>query len=546
MFEQPENIEDMMVPEHLSVNDMQVLGSANWVSPEVYRDYTGEKFLGGFGPTSIFDMDYPTLRARSSQLFTENLYARGLIRRLATNIINRGLSLEAVPDESVLGLPEDSLSGWSEMVENRFAIYADNPDICDFYGVQRFGELQKSVWVEAAVEGDVLCILYTDGDTGLPKLRIVPGSQVVCPIATDVTQSGNTIEHGVELDINRRQVAYWVATDDGGTERIPAFGPNSGRRVAWLYYATDKRVDGVRGEPLLGLILQSIKEIDRYRDSAQRKATVNSLLAMFIKKTKPKMSSLPVTGTTRKQGTVDGVNADGSANTRKLGTMGPGTVIEVLQEGEEPFVHSTQGTDANFPAFEAAVLSAIAWANEVPPEILRLTYGHNYSASQAAVNEFNLFLDPTRERHSNQLCKIVYIEYLTAEVLAGRVPAPGFIASRGNRAQFDIYGAWVASDWVGAIKPSVDMLKQGKAFGEMVDRGWVTNQRATRTLTGMRSTKVVKQLKKENQALAAALAPLQPAATQPTAPTDSAAQIGALSAKLDEVIEAIGEMQGVQ
>ena len=40
---------------------------------------------------------------------------------------------------------------------------------------------------------------------------------------------------------------------------------------------------------MLSVILQSLKEIDRYRDATQRKAAINAILAMFIKKTQDKV-----------------------------------------------------------------------------------------------------------------------------------------------------------------------------------------------------------------------------------------------------------------
>ncbi len=77
---------------------------------QVLSNFDGDKFPGGFGPTQLFTADYWTLRERSSQLFTENLYARGLIRRLITNEINTGLTPEATPDEQIIGVAEDSLA----------------------------------------------------------------------------------------------------------------------------------------------------------------------------------------------------------------------------------------------------------------------------------------------------------------------------------------------------------------------------------------------------------------------------------------------------
>jgi hypothetical protein len=55
------------------------------LAPFRYSFDDGSKFAGGFGVTELLLADYWTLRQRSSQLFEQNLYARGLIRRLVTN-----------------------------------------------------------------------------------------------------------------------------------------------------------------------------------------------------------------------------------------------------------------------------------------------------------------------------------------------------------------------------------------------------------------------------------------------------------------------------
>ena len=83
-------------------------------------DFTGDKFYSGFGPTNWYLTDYWTLRARSRQLFQDNLYARGIIRRYVTNIINTGLTLESNPEEALLGFEPDALVDWSEKQENLF------------------------------------------------------------------------------------------------------------------------------------------------------------------------------------------------------------------------------------------------------------------------------------------------------------------------------------------------------------------------------------------------------------------------------------------
>ncbi|MCK4960459.1 MAG: hypothetical protein KAT00_13695, partial [Planctomycetes bacterium] len=63
----------------------QAAASTGYVQDVFDTVFDGSKFSGGFGPTKDYRfIDYHTLRLRSYQLFTENLYASGLIKRLLT------------------------------------------------------------------------------------------------------------------------------------------------------------------------------------------------------------------------------------------------------------------------------------------------------------------------------------------------------------------------------------------------------------------------------------------------------------------------------
>lgn len=481
------------------------LAAANsFASPVNNAIWDGEKYFGGFGATNVFEIDYWTLRERSAQLFTENLYARGLIRRIITNIINTGLGIEATPDESIIGVPEDSLTEWQEEVENRHAIWAANPALCDYDGRVPYGEIQKTAYREALIEGDVLIVLHIDPVTGFPKVQLVSGRLVEDPPG----ELERKIKHGVEIDNKGRHVAYWVTQENGTSRRVPVFGTRSGRRVAWLFYGTDKRKDDVRGQPLLSLILQSTKEIDRYRDAAVRKAIINAIVAMYIQKDADKLSTRPMTGGAVRRGSGTTTDNTGTERVFNLSEHVPGIYFEELQTGEKPVPYSTQGTDVNFGEFEAAIISAIAWANEIPPEILRLGFSHNYSASQAATNEFKIYQNMERTRIGEGFLQRVWIEELTSAVMIGMVDAPGFLEARADPRKWDVFGAWTAADWSGAIKPSVDLVKQAKGYKQMTDEGWTTNERSARELTGTKFRKNIKRIKKENALKADAFAPL--------------------------------------
>lgn len=471
--------------------------------------YDGGKFAGGFGVTQIQHIDYWTLRARSAQLFNENLYARGVIRRLVTNEINTGLTPEACPDEQIIGVPEDSLNDWSETVENRFHIWGKNPQLCDWKHKSTFGALQRAARAEALISGDVLVVLRQSQKTKLPQVQLVSGNKVMSPFGGDVNiRPSHKIRHGVETDTTGRVVAYWVKQDDGSFKRLPAFGEKSGRRIAWLVFGTDKRLDDVRGQPLLSLVLQSLKEIDRYRDSAQRKAVINSILAMFIKKTEDKPGTLPVTGGAVRRDKA--VTTDSDGGTRKFNMAGhiPGLVIEELQTGEEPVLKGGEGTDVNFGTFEEAIIQAVAWANEIPPEILRLAFSNNYSASQAAINEFKIYLNKVWSDWGETFCTPIYVEWLLSETLLQKISAPGLLEAWRNPQRYDVFGAWILADWYGSIKPSTDMLKQAKGSKMLVDEGWSTNAREARITTGTKFSKNIKRLKRENELKVEAARPL--------------------------------------
>ncbi len=469
--------------------------------------WNGSKFPGGLGPALPFVPDYWTLRTRSAHLYETNIYARGVIRRLVTSGIATGLFLEAMPDEGVLGYPDDGLVDWSERVESRFDLWASNPVICDHRELLSFGELHQAAQTEAFVVGDVLCVLRQDQRTRLPRMQLINGERVQTPFPVP---EGKKIVHGVELDPQGRHLAYWIRQDDGKAQRLPAYGEKSGRRISWLLYGSEHRMDDVRGTPLLSLMLQSLSEIDRYRDSIQRKASVLSMLAMFVSKGEPGLGSRPLTGgggAARRDASVT-ANVVANAERKSLATSHiPGLVIDELAHGEEPKAFQHQGVTEPFGEFERAIISSIAWTHEIPPEVLLQSYDSNYSASQAALNDWKAYLTKARTSFGRNFCQHIYVEWLFAEVTARRIEAPGFQEAWGDLSKWDIFGAWTRADWAGSVKPSVDPLKMAKATEVLLKHGPPPRSRAARETNGTKFTSNVKKLERENRAVEKANGP---------------------------------------
>lgn len=488
-----------------------VLGSARNAT------WTGERFPGGFGVTHINTLDYWTLRQRSAQVFTENLYARGIVRRFVTNVVNIGLSLEAEPNAGLLsGLTEEQADEWSEDVENRFEVYGDTPRICDYTRKHTLAELQNIVYNESLVEGDTLVVLKTHARTNLPQVELIRGGRVANPFDRRKLSKKNKTVHGVEIDSKGRDVGYWVNDKRRNTSKfVPAIGSRTGKRTAWLVFGTDKRLDEVRGVPLLSILLQSLRELDRYRDNELRASVVNSLLAMMVTKGQPVMGTRPLSGGAVRNTTA--VVGETSTGAREFGIaeQWPGIVIEELQYGEEPKSFDTKRPNVDFGAFEEAVIASIAWATEMPPEILKLSFSSNYSASKAAINEFRMFITARRKQFGLQFLQPLYCEWLIGEVLTDRIAADGFLEAWRNPALYVEFGAWLRSTWSGPVKPSVDLGKDVTAYVDAIEANLTTHDRAAKDLFGVRHSRVLKRLSKERAAIREASDELGP---DPNAP----------------------------
>ena len=472
--------------------------------------WDGEKYPGGWGDSetlfvdTLLNLDYFTLRQRSTELFETNLYARGIIRRLVTNEVASGLQLEARPIELMLDQSEDELHVWSDRTEAFWTAWASDSRVCDFE--QRpdmnLGALTAAARREALVGGDVLVVIRPRAETRLPSVQLIGGHQVTAPLRMPVGLNLERMQHGVELDETGRPVAYHVRKSDSlEHDRIAAFAPD-GQRVAWLMYGTDRRIGQHRGVPLLALMLQSLREIDRYRDSTQRKAVIQSIIAMWIEKKEDKMGSLPISRGAIRSGEVETTDFDSTPRTFNLADQIPGMVLEELQHGETPHAFKADGGDTvQFPDFEAAVISSVLWACEIPPEIGRLSFNSNYSASQAALNEFGIYLGVMRERIARSFNQLIYQDWLQASVRRGTIVADGLLESARELSKFEQFHAWTNAAWIGAVKPVTDILKMVKAFEIMADRGWTTNAIIARQLTGTKFQTNARVLMREREEL---------------------------------------------
>lgn len=470
--------------------------------------WDGDKYPGSFGITKNFEVfDREKLCKRSLQLFTENAYAKGLIRRIVRNEIFTGLTANSNPIGSVLWPDLDEFSQtdmaikYGDIITSEFELYANNYELFDFKKQLTFGEFQETVRREALLCGDGIVVSRVNRYTGLPSWEWINGSHIKCPIDSTKLAKGHYIKNGVELDEYGRHVAYYVETINGNTikhERIPVKGEKSGRQISWMVYGSEKMTDQVRGESLLGCVLCMLKDIDRYKDAEVRAAVINALIAFTVEKDpNTVLGTRPTAGLARPVHEVGPFKNDEVTHRQPISLMEPGTAFDDLAPGEKVVSYATNRPNVNYAAFEGAVLDAICWALEIPPEIVKLKFTSSYSASRQANNEFEVYLKYRNYKNAKDFCQIIFEEFVIQAVLNNQINLPGFVIAFADSSKWRTKAAWLSCSWSGISRPSVERTKDVKAAQDALDNGLTTFDDECRRLNGKSFRQTVQILKRE-------------------------------------------------
>jgi capsid protein len=470
---------------------------AYFVSDIATDIFNGDKYPGSFGVTRDYlweyGIDYYTLRRRSLQLFTENPYALGIIKRILRNEIFTGMIPEPTPVSSVIWPDktederEELTVDFAGKMGDAFSLYANDYTVFDYRQQMTFGEYQHQVRLETILCGDVIVIARINQTTGLPCWDMINGNYIKTPIDRS-PRAGNTILHGVERDPQGRHAAYWVEEykdDNFKYTRIPVYGEKSGRQISWMVYAGEKLLNNVRGTPLLANILYMLKDLDRYRDAEVRAAVINAMLPLFIKRELGSNSkSSPLDRSRAKKAAQPTVPTAESVPRDRI-PLDPGLVMDNLSPGEEPKSFDTSRPNVNFGNFENTVIDAISWYMEIPPSAVKLHYTSSYSAAKQENNELDIYLKYRVFKNSKDFCQLIYQEFIIQSVLLGDLDIPGFQSVIFNQKLWKMRDAWLKVEWAGISRPSVDIQREAGALIAVLGTGNITNDYISRRFSGV-------------------------------------------------------------
>jgi len=433
--------------------------------------YNGEKNLGEAGPIKKYMLGYESLRLRSWQAFLDSEIAQTVIGRYCTWMIGPGLKLQAEPSEYLLGKYGISIKNqdFSEHVEALFTQYS-NSKRADYCKMRTLNRLAKTVYKNAIVGGDVLVVLRFDGKNVTSQL--IDGAHIKSPLyGTDELpyrlNNGNTIRHGVECDASGMHVAYHVkeAGFPNQFKRIPARSTQNGLQIAFLVYGLEYRLDNVRGIPLISAVMETVAKLDRYKEATVASAEEISKIVYTIEHQQYSTGESPLTkqlaaafsdsDSDQLPETLSGeqlANKVASTTNKQTYNMPVGSSLKQLENKNQIY----------FKDFYTVNIDLVCATMQIPPDVAMSKYGESYSASRAAIKDWEHTLNVNRKDFSEQFYNPVYEFWLDVQILMNKVQAPGYINARAKKDD-DILECYRTARFVGPSVPFIDPVKEVEA-----------------------------------------------------------------------------------
>jgi capsid protein len=497
---------------------------ANFSESSSYKMYpipfNGEKNLGEMGPIRNYRPDYIALRYRSYQAFIESDVAQTILKKFTKWVVGGGLKLQAEPVKAVLISEGVKLNteNFNETVEARWNVFAKSKNV-DYAEMRNLNKLAARAFLHAKLGGDVLIILRYINDE--IKIQLVDGAHVTSPVYGDeyfpkALENGNEIRNGVELSPTGKHVAYYVRKGNISNgeilqtrfevDRIPARSVEGGLVTAFLVYGFEYRLDGVRGLPLITALLETLKKLERYKEATLGSAEERQKIAYFIEHQLGSTGENPMTKQMARAMKVDSamdddiaIAASGNALADKVAATTNKMAFNMPINSKIKSVESN--AELHFKDFFSVNGNLLCSAVNIPPDVAFSKYDSNFSASRAALKDWEHTLFVERSDFSSEFYQPIYNFFLDVEILKNKIQAPGYLLARIKGIWF-ILEAYRNARFVGSPVPHIDPLKEVNAeraklgpAGAMLPL--TTGEAATEALNGGESDQNMLQFSEE-------------------------------------------------
>lgn len=427
------------------------------------------------------------LRSKSRRLYNSSPIATGLIDTATTNVIGRGLRLQANIDREYLaarlGWTDDEFDAWEDETERQFEAYWNSTD-CDYSRKLTGPGLERLLYSNVLVDGDCLAIFR--GGVNDRSIQLIPAQNIGNPNRSANTE---TMREGVEIDpANGREQAYYVESVNRLNSmpvftRVPAFGARTGRRLAILV-SRRRYIGQSRGVPFIAPVMHIIRTLSDYMEAEKIRAKVSSLFAIFVRSRAADQSN-PLAAA------IEDLNEVNSSGQKKsVYNIEPGAVIPLDKDDEGIDFANPNAPNSNYAAFVDAGLREIGFGVQIPKSTFTKENSASYSAAKGDRMEAFRFFFTERAEIVAQFHRTVYQNFLTDRIFSGRINAPGFFEDE------DIRNAFSVATWDGETPGQIDPTKDTQG-AQLRNQGFYTTMTSEAAAVGQDFRRNVRRAKRE-------------------------------------------------
>ncbi len=431
--------------------------------------YDGEKNLGAIGPVVDYYLDYESLRSRSWKAYLDSEVAQTILGKFSLWNIGSGLKLQSEPAKRVLKSEKINIDiqEFNEDVEARFSLFCDSTD-SDHSGMRNIHQLARKAHLHSLIGGDLLVILRYENDN--VTVQLIDGSNVCSPFASVAYISetngniGNTIQHGIETDKNGKHIAYYVRTGVLTSERVLARSTESGLSMAFLICGLEYRLDNLRGIPLLAAVMQTIAQMDRYKEATIGAAEESAKIVYTVEHEKGTGEENILAAELRRARGVAEEDIPEDSEGEKIANKVAATTHKQtynMPEGAQLKAFNSQ-KELYFKDFYSVNINLVCSTVGIPPDVAMSMFNGSYSSSRAAIKDWEHTLNVGRKEFSFQFYVKLYAFWLDIEILKNNIQAPGYLTARLSGKKI-ILDAYRNARFVGASVPHIDPLKEVQA-----------------------------------------------------------------------------------
>ena len=356
----------------------------------------------------------------------------------------------------------------------RFHMWA-NSKKSDRSGINTYYQNQRLYQLFKQRDGEIFVRLYYNREKDLfnpLQIEFIDPNQIRgAEFTSTYIQTG--IDDGIIRDGSGRETGYKIWNYDAQTGKytettIPAIGEKSGRIFMLHGYNPEYAGQG-RGYSPLSHILHEFEKITDFRISVIQKA-INQASFIGAIENEEKDPSNPlagrVAGPIREYGsyptpdsTAQNVTPDSTQPVINWDAMPEATITQPgsvlignLRRGDKIKYLQDTSPSQNFDAFIGSFFSSIAASTGWSIETVLKKFNNNYSASRATLILCWRVANIQRLEQNSDFDNPIYEMWLSEEIAAGRISAPGFSDPL-------LKAAWLNCEWSGVSMPNIDPAK---------------------------------------------------------------------------------------